>query len=222
MRRYASVAILVLLGLLVIKSEFVFDTNLRTSAFIGDLFDADPGEKEDLIARIEELEKENASLREELLEQSVNPVDKIKVYSSYPFNSRSEIAIAAGEDMGIEEGDVVVYAGDILVGRVRSVFDTSSVVTTIFDPSWEMAVRVGSAEVDALMRGGNELTLSLIPQSAFVERGDSVISADRNFSYGLDLGTIGEVKNTEGDVFQEAVLESSLNLKNLKDVTVYR
>jgi len=222
MRKYISIGVLILLAALLIRSEFLFETKLQTGAFLGGVLDIDFRERDELRDRIAELESENEELRQELLTQNLNEVDNIKVYSSYPFNSRGEIAIAAGENMGIEEGNTVVYAGNILVGRVRSVFDTTSVVTTVFDPSWEMAVRIGSGEVDALMQGGNELKLSLIPQNDFIESGDNVISADRSLPYGLEVGIVGTVENAEGDVFHEATLESPLNLKELRDVSIYR
>ena len=85
-----------------------------------------------------------------------------------------------------------------------------------------MAVRIGTSEADALLKGGNELKIFLIPQDATIEEGDTVISADRNLPYGLELGYISKIENTEGDVFKEAVLEPALKLRNLRDVTIYR
>lgn len=221
MRKYLLIGFLVILGGFFINSGPFFSKKLSTSAFLNDALNIDFKSDEELKARIEKLEKENEALRLSLLEQENDAVMDIKVYSSYPFNSRGEIAIAGGEDVEIKAGDTVVYAGNILIGQVRDVFGNSSIVTTIFDPSWQMAVRVGNGEADALMRGGNQLTLSLIPQDAFIEIGDIVVSADRNFPYGLELGTVKEIQNAQGDVFKEAIVEPTLNIKNLKNVTVY-
>ena len=106
--------------------------------------------------------------------------------------------------------------------QVKRVFGKSSVVTTIFDPSWEIQVRIGETEVDALMRGGNEVLLTLIPAEAHIEDGDIVIVASRDLPYGLEVGFVGSVDNVPGEAFQEAVLEPNLQLKKLRDVTVYR
>jgi len=222
MRKYVSTGALILLGVLVVQGGPLFKAKLSLSSLFGDVLGAGFDNAEDLKRRVDVLEDENESLRIQLLGKENDAVRSIKVYSSYPFSSRSELAIAAGESQGIKSGEAVVHSGTILVGQVKSVLKSSSVVTTIFDPSWEMAVRIGDSEVDALMSGGNELSISLIPQDALVEEGDTVISADKNFPYGLELGYIKELHNTEGDVFQEAALEPTLKLKTLRDVTVYR
>jgi len=222
MKKYASIAVLVLLGVFIIQSGPLFGVKLTISSFFNETFGRDSTSVEELKKRVEILESENEDLKAQILNEDSNILKSIKVYSSYPFNTRGEIVIAAGENFGIEAGDTVVDAGNILVGQVRSVFKSSSVVTTIFDPSWEMAIRIGGTEIDALMKGGNELKLSLIAQDALIEEGDTVTSADKNFPYGLELGFIKRIENTDGDVFQEAVLEPTVNLKNLRDVAIYR
>ena len=222
MRKYVSIGVIVLLSALIVRNGSFFDVKLRTSSLLGAVLGIDFENPKELRQRIETLEKENERLKAELLEKSNETISSIKVYSSYPFNSRSEIAIAGGAEDSISQGDTVVYSGTVLVGRVKSVFESSSIVTTIFDPSWEMAVRIGTSEADALLKGGNELKIFLIPQDATIEEGDTVISADRNLPYGLELGYISKIENTEGDVFKEAVLEPALKLRNLRDVTIYR
>ena len=154
--------------------------------------------------------------------KSTDGTDSIKVYSSYPFNNKGEIAIAAGEDLGLVPGDAIVIGGNILVGRVRSVFKLSSIVTTIFDPSWEVQVRIGESEVDALMQGGNELRLTLIPADEYIEKGDLVVSAGENLPYGLEVGFVGEIVSMSGNVFQEAIIEPGLKIKDLRNVALYR
>ena len=222
MRKYVSIGVLILLSILIIQSGPFLGVRLSISSFFNEIFREDLNSAKELKQYIKVLEEENESLRAQILDQDSDAIRSIKVYSSFPFNSRGEIAIAAGQNDGIEPGDVVVYAGNILVGQVRSVFKSSSIVTTIFDPSWEIAVRIGDAEADALMKGGNELRLSLIPQDALIEEGNIVIAADKNFPYGLELGSVGNIENTEGDIFQEASLEPTLKLKNLRNVAVYR
>lgn len=222
MRKYTPVVILVLIGLFVLMNKSFFETKFAMAGFINSIFAKDTIDANELRSRIESLETENERLRGELLEQESSQIRGVKVYSSYPFNSRSEIAIAAGDDRQTKRGDTIIYKGNILVGRVRDVFEKSSVVTTIFDPSWQMTVRIGDSEVDALMKGGNELTLTLIPADSQIEEGDLVITSDKDFPYGLELGVISKIENKEGDIFKEAVLEPYLELKTLRDVAIYR
>jgi len=221
MKRYLFIGFVAILVVLIVYSGPLFETKLIASASISQFFGLISNDLSGLGERIVILEEENQYLRD-LLNERYQENKNIKVYSSYPFNSRVEIAIAAGEDNGVRVGDAIVYGGNILVGRVRNVFDKSSIVTTIFDPSWEIQVRIGETEIDALMRGGNELLLTLISAEDHIEDGDLVIVASRDLPYGLEVGFVKSVDNVPGEVFQEAVLEPNLQLKKLRDVTVYR
>lgn len=173
-----------------------------------------------LEGKIAALEEENENLRLQIFNQSIFVKDKVRVYSSYPFNTKKEIVIAGGADRGVNEGDVVTYGGGILVGYVSQVSPRSSIVKTVFDPGLQMPVRVGKSETDALFTGGNELTLSLIPESAQISLNDIVLTASRNLPYGLEVGRIKTIEDVKGTQFKKAVVESSFNLQDLKNVTV--
>ena len=217
MKKLLAGGLLAALAIAVIISGPLYEIKLRASSFLGSIvsFGSDNSG-----ARMAELERENEALREELFGDK--ETGRIKVYSTHPFTSRSEIAIAAGVEDGIRTGDVIVVSGDILVGRVTDVFESSSVVTTIFDPSWEIAVRIGEEEIDALMQGGNEIKLTLIPMDSFVEEEEKIITASEGFPYGLELGFVREVQNTEGGVFKEALINPSFRVSQLRNVSVYR
>lgn len=221
MKRYLFIGLVVILIVPIVYSGPLFEKKLIASASISQFFGLISGDLSNRDERITALKEENLYLRE-LLNERNQENKSFKVYSSYPFNSRVEIAIAAGEDDGVKLGDAIVYGGNILVGRVKHVFDKSSIVTTIFDPSWEIQVRIGETEVDALMRGGNEVLLTLIQAEDHIEDGDLVIVSSRDLPYGLEVGFVGSVDNVPGEVFQEAVLEPILQLKKLRDVSVYR
>lgn len=221
MKKFSLVGLLVILSALIIYSGPLFDKKLAISGTTNRFISSILGSSGNLEARIKSLESENRYLRELLGKNTAN-TDSIKVYSSYPFNSKGEIAIAAGEDLGLVPGDAIVVGGNILVGRVRSVFKSSSIVTTIFDPSWEIQARIGESEVDALMQGGNELRLILIPNDGYIEEGDLIISAGESLPYGLEIGFVGETVSMPGDVFNEAIIEPSLQIKKLRDVALYR
>ncbi|MBI2506701.1 MAG: rod shape-determining protein MreC [Candidatus Colwellbacteria bacterium] len=172
--------------------------------------------------KIAELEKENKNLKFQLLNEKIKKPSTVKVYSAYPFSNRGQIAIAAGDKSGVKVGDVITYGDNILVGKVTKVFDASSIVTTIFDPSWKSAVRIGEHEVDALLQGGNELTVTLIPGEAEIHEGELVIAASQDLPYGLGLGTIKNIRSAPGNAFKEGVLEPGFQFKQLKNVSIYR
>ncbi len=218
-RKVASGLLLLLLALLFFSDRFL-DSKLNLISFLNRL-PQNVSETEDS-RRITELEKENKNLKFELLNQKLKRVDTVKVYSAYPFSNRGEIAIAAGLIDGIKVGNVVTYGNNILIGKIIEVFESSSIVTTIFNPSWKSAVRIGEHEIDALLQGGNELTVTLIPIEADVHDGELVITANQDLPYGLGVGTIKNIRTAPGNAFEEATLEPNFQLKQLKDVSVYR
>lgn len=219
-RKVALGFLLLLAFFLLLDKRFFLDSKLNFTSFLNGL----PGDLSKtgyLEGRITELEKENKNLKFQLLSDKLKRAGTVKVYSAYPFGNRGEIAIAAGNS-DVKAGDVITYGTNVLVGKVAKVFESHSVVTTIFNPSWRAPVRIGEHEVDALMQGGNELTITLIPQDAEIQEGELVTTAGVDLPYGLGIGVVRNIKSAPGDAFREAILEPGFQLKQLKDVTIYR
>ena len=210
--------LLLLLALLFLSSRF-FNFKLDLTSFLNG-FSQGPSESKD--GRIAELEKENKNLKFQLLNQNLKKTGTVKVYSAYPFSNRGEIAIASGGINGVETGSAVTYGDNILVGKITKVFESMSIVTTIFNPSWKSAVRIGEHEIDALLQGGNEITITLIPIEADVHDGELVIAASQDLPYGLGVGTLKNIHTAPGNAFKEGLLEPSFRFKQLKDVSIYR
>lgn len=212
--------VLIALVAVFIYSRPIIDAKFFSASLIGgftDYFKGDDGLKN----RIAELERENEDLKVQIFNQNIGVENSVKVYSSYPFNGKKDIVIAAGTDKGVKKDDFITYGKNVLVGKVREVFDFSSVVNTIFDPDWEIAVRIGEKQVDALFRGGNELKVSLIPNDADIAVGQIVITSGSGLPYGLEIGKIKEIKTFAGNPFKEAVVEPNFRLSELKDVEIH-
>lgn len=143
-----------------------------------------------------------------------------KVHSTYPFNHRGFFTIAAGAGHGIEAGMAVTADGNYLLGQVAEVFESESVVRTIFDNNWALSVRIGPSEVDALLATGQEPKITLIDKKSAVSEGEWVYSASRDFPYGLKLGTVRGLRNADADQFQEADLDLPYRLNEIKEVAV--
>ena len=215
--RYLIIALISLLLLFILGGKFIFVPKLQVSSGLNSFF-IGLSPYADLKIRLAELERENADLKAQLLIESLNPGDLVRVYSSYPFNNRSEIAIAAGSNRGVSEGNVVTYGENILVGRVKTVASEVSIVTTIFDPGFETAVRIGENGADALLKGGNELTLTLIAPAAVLEEGATVYTAGSDFPYGLTLGKLQNIEREEDGIYKKVCVEPAFEIKALKDV----
>lgn len=173
-----------------------------------------------LKAQIAELEQENADLKAQIFDQGIMPTSTVKVYSSYPFNNSQYIVLAAGSKEGVSVGDVVTYGKNILVGKIQSVSLNESIAESIFNPNWEMSVRIGSQQVNSLFRGGIELDVTLIPKNTPVNIGDTVVTASQGFPYGLEVGTIQSVTDDVGTPYKHAVLTAPFKLQDLRDVSI--
>jgi len=218
-KRYPLIIVIIILAFVILAANFFFDFKLsfnRSAASVVDSFSKD----KKLEGQILLLQEENADLRAQLFREDITPEDSAIVYSSYPFNNKSEIIISWGASENISIGDAATFGQSILVGRVKEVADKKSVVTTIFDPGFETAVRIGTGAVDALMRGGNELTLEFIQGDAEIEVGDRVVTASNDLPYGLEVGQIKEIHTKGGSVFKTATLKPSFEIKALRNVSI--
>lgn len=152
--------------------------------------------------------------------------ENVFILSQYPFNFKHQYLVSGGKDRGIQSGDIALvpceandssgaYPG-IFIGKVDETFADSAIVKTIFDASFEAAVRIGESGIDALLKGGAEPRLTLIPRRAKIAEGDIIYTASENTPYGIAIGSVKKVEVAEDSVF----LEASLSLKY--DISVIR
>lgn len=141
------------------------------------------------------------------------------VYSRYPFNLKNEILIAAGANAGIKVGDVALYEGSLL-GSVEKVSGNSALIETIFDNRFKTPVRIGSAGTDALLVGGPEPQLTLIPRTATVAQNDQVYAAGEAFPYGTAVGALQDLKSSSDNIYRSAALRVFYNPAAMTSVTV--
>ncbi len=143
----------------------------------------------------------------------------VPVYSRYPFNLKNQILIAAGKNDGIKEGDIALFEGSIL-GSVEKAFSDSALVETIFDSRFKTPVRIGSQATDALLVGGSNPELTLIPATAAAGENDQVYSAGEGWPYGSALGALHDLKSSENSLYKNATLRVFYNPASLSSVTV--
>ena len=60
----------------------------------------------------------------------------------------------------------------------------------------------------------------MIDRKSVVAEGDLVISASRDFPYGLKLGTITDIKGANEVSFQQGMLTMPYQINDLKEVAV--
>jgi len=115
---------------------------------------------------------------------------------------------------------VITWRG--VVGRVNRVGPTSSKVLLITDTSSSIGGRVQGSEsrVTGIIRGRPEggLIMQRIPQEENLQTGDTVVTSDLGgvLPEGLVIGQIVQIRRKDVEVFQEAVIEPSSDMKALE------
>jgi len=219
MRNLIYICTIILLGGLLVWGNGLLKYKFEMSSATGDVLDAIYG-KSVLLERISVLERENAELRTDKLFADISPPGTFKVYSSYPENNLKELIIAAGKNKNIKVGEAVTYGKTIFVGEVINVADTWSVAKTIFDQNENVIVRIGDKEVDGLLKGGNTPTVTLINKKAEITVGDIILSADKKFHYGLEIGQIKEIIENPAEQFKSAIIEPIIQFSDIKNVSI--
>lgn len=130
------------------------------------------------------------------------PAEVIAVGSVQDFSWT--VSIDVGSLDGVEE-DMTVINGDGLIGRVLKVFNSTSTVVLIVDPSSAVGGRVaGSQEIGIVSGTGiqNSLQFQLLDPQAKVQAGDAIVtfgSKDgRPYAPGLPIGEVVDVSGTAG------------------------
>lgn len=204
--------------------ERIADVVLTPARFFSTLFNA-----HDILNRLQALEYENEDLKAQLIDlrgKSVSITDegvsyvRAKVYSTYPFNTDDVITINAGSEQGIVQGAAVTVGTNLFLGQVVEVRRGYSVVRTVFDDAFRLAVHIGDDEVEALLRGGRTPFLTLIDKDVSLSSEQSVITADREVPFGLLVGTLSRIRRTTADAFQEADIDVAFDVGDVKEVLI--
>lgn len=213
MRRYLLIILIIVLAgatyftSFFIKKERFFDENLRLKQ-----------ENQNLLAQLQKHQLSPKQSEQNLSDKYLS----VKVFSTYPFNIKNTITVNAGEKNGIKKSMAATVGDNILLGQVKEVFEDYSVIQTIFDPDWQLSVRIGEAENNALLKGGNEPRVVLIEKEKQIQINDVVYSASQEFPYGLKIGEVAEIRQTAAGVFKEAVLKIPFNVGELREVQIIK
>ncbi len=192
--------------------------------------------KHKLVTQLSDLAIENQALRGELagalslpriIEESKQEYLRAIVYSSYPLTSAKTLTIGAGAAQGVGLGMPVVVKPGLFIGEVWRVFGQQSSVHTVFDSAesatstvWQLSVKVGKNNTDALLIAGLEPRLTIISRKKGVTVGDEVRLAGKQYPYGLSIGTVGAVIDDPGNIFLEATLAVPYSIADLDELFV--
>ena len=135
---------------------------------------------------------------------------------------RYRLTLNTGARDGVRPGQPVIDAHGVL-GQVREVLPTTSVVMLITDPTHALPVvieRSGLRTVAYGSRDGDTLTLPDIPLAADVRVGDHLLTSGLGgrFPPGFPVGEIRAVKPASSGMFLEARAEPAADIDRTDDV----
>lgn len=183
---------------------------------------------------IQTLVRENLALKAELIkiqkEDTLSDTHfsgiRASVYSRYPFNLKDTLMLDAGARDGVKAGAAVIIpsnatgATGIFVGLITEISDFASEAQTVFDPSFKLPVRIGSAGAQALLTGGLTPKLTLIAKNAKIQEGDVVYSTASGVPYGIAIGYAGTAVVSQDQIFKEAPLVTSISPGDIEAVEI--
>ncbi len=204
---------------------------------------AAPQDVTELRARITQLEAENARLQQELivLREKSTEVDTLRALVNFaqsqpesryqgaivtgrdisPF--LQSVWISAGSDDGLAKGMPVVTERG-LVGRLAEVFATTSRVQLVTDPDSAVNVQLQLSRIDGILEAqlNGELWVNWIDQEVNVEMGELVLTSGLGGAYPPDIpiGQVINVRKRDFDLFQQAIVQPSVNLDEIEVVLV--
>jgi len=141
----------------------------------------------------------------------------------------SSIIIDKGSNSDIAYNDPVI-SGNYVVGIVKKVHPTYSVVETILNPDTKIsALESKSREIAyatttmEFSRKGNCL-LAGLSRSSSITPGGIIVTSGIGATYpkGLIIGTVSEVNESEYDLSSYAVIEPGVDVSQLEDVYVIK
>jgi rod shape-determining protein MreC len=173
---------------------------------------------------LQEMAQENRRLQS-ILEMPETAGDRpvvVRVIGKDATNWFRTVLIDRGSADGLER-NIPVVAPQGLVGRVVEVAPIVARVQLITDPVSSVGALVQRTRVTGIAAGdgGAALRLRYLPLMSDVAVGDRVVTSGMGgvFPKGIPLGSVVAVERRSGALFQEAVLEPTVDLSKLEEVT---
>jgi rod shape-determining protein MreC len=192
--------------------------------------------------QLRELLSENSTLREQLGYKQANPgfdlvgatvtqrvlgrdPNLARVLGVDPSNLAYVIIIDQGSENGVKVGMPVVTPKG-LVGRVIQAGAHWSKVLLITDPSSSVNAVVQSTRATGIVQGNvdSSLTIKYVPQGEAIKVGDLILTSGMggNFPKRLVIGKVTQVHRRDGDAFQQAIIQPSVDFARLEFVLIVK
>ncbi|HUD11301.1 MAG TPA: rod shape-determining protein MreC [Candidatus Saccharimonadia bacterium] len=173
------------------------------------------------LAADDQTRRDNDLLRKELgLDVAGAPREvATEVVAFQPDSYRQFVTINKGSKAGIQTGMAVLSQG-VLIGTINSTQATTSQVMLVTDPEFKLTAEDQNTGATGVINGllGSGLLLNEIGQTDTVKPGDTVTTSGLGGSVpaGLLIGQIESVDTTSNVVFQQADVETTFQLNQLR------
>jgi len=220
--------------------EAVYEFSLKVNGFVNFIFSVNQlnqendqleREKEELLAELtylKEIEAENEFIRSQIGLPLPDQKELVlaNIIGQDPSGLGKSFLINKGERSGISQKAVVITAGNILVGQVIEVFDSSSRIRIITDPASRINAKIQQSGLTGLIKGGSgsNLTLDLLPQGELIQREEIVVSSGLAglFPPGLLIGQVQRVISSDVGISQMAKVKPAVDFNSLTMVFVIK
>lgn len=179
-------------------------------------------ENYDLLGRLavlEELKRENESLRRQLNVSQRSPRKLLiaDVFSAEKTDISSTMLIDKGVKDGVEKKMAVISGGNVLAGVIEEVFDGYSKVMLLNDPRSDVSVRIGGLRIVGGVKGsasgGNKVILDFVTNKDPVQEGDLIMTSGLdNLPESLLVGRVSKVDLSGGNLFKEVEADLMFDL----------
>jgi rod shape-determining protein MreC len=177
--------------------------------------------------RNQELAKENARLKKFVDFTASVPDTYVaaRVIGRDPSPWFKTIMIDKGSTHGLEKTAPVIVSEGI-VGQIVTVASHFSRVLLITDRNSAVDALVQNTRARGMVKGGNDNTCVFVYalRKDDIQPGETIVSSglDQIFPKGLKIGRILDVKKEHSQLFQDIVIQTSVDFDTLEEVLVYK
>jgi len=180
-------------------------------------------------AELEKLRSENTVLRNELnfLQENEFTYVAAKVLSRTSIGDSSMYVLNQGTQSGVSAGMAVIYDEGVLLGKIIEAEEFTSIMLPITNQnSLISGLVLNEEQTPGLIRGEHNISLRMdfIPQDQQITEGQTVITSGEEtyIPYGVVIGQIISITQSDSDFFQSATIASPLDYHNVQNVIILR
>ncbi len=180
------------------------------------------------LAMVEQLEAENARLREDLgfYRATAVPPVPAEIIARSPSNWFDKIVINRGTAQGLQPGDAVVTPAGV-VGRIYTVTERTAEVMLIADDRSAFGAAVLRNGAPVLIEGtgkGGTLRLKPLVTELDIDLGDEIITSSMSgvFPDGLPVGKVVDIDRGEYGLLLTAAISPHVDLARVQRVFVLK